>query len=134
MWTLEMKIESGRSAHIDTYYNYYLKVRPLNEVKLMQADTFTFITYRKAKWPAYIFEKLTSQDILKQKDNIECLFAFQTAHLRLSTSSRVQLFKCHFSNSKRSVVLERVAGHRISTVEKQSAILQGLTEILGRTI
>ena len=56
MWTLEMKIESARSAHIDTYYNYYLKVRPLNEVKLMQADTFTFITYRKAKWPAYIYE------------------------------------------------------------------------------
>lgn len=56
MWTLEMKIESARSAHIDTYYNYYLKVRPLNEVKLMQADTFTFITYRKAKWPAYIYD------------------------------------------------------------------------------
>ena len=44
MQTLEMKIESGRPAHIDTYY--YLKVRPLNEVKLMQADTFTLITYR----------------------------------------------------------------------------------------
>ena len=39
-----MKIESGSLAHIDTYY--YLKVRPLNEVKLMQADTFTLITYR----------------------------------------------------------------------------------------
>ena len=120
MWALEMKIESSRSAHIDTYYNYYLKVRPLNEVKLMQADTFTFITYRKAKWPAYIFEKAY---VSGYSDNIECLFAFQTAHLRLSTSPRVQLFKCHFSNSKRSVVLERVAGHRISTVEKQSAIL-----------
>ena len=79
-------------------------------------------------------KKLTSQDIPEQKDNTGCLFAFQTAHLRLSTSSQVQLFKCHFSNLKRSVVLKRVAGQRISTVEKQSAILQGFTEILGRTI
>ena len=51
-----------------------------------------------------------------------------------STSSQVKLFKCHFSNSKSLVALKKVAGHRISTVEKQSAILQEFTEIWSRTM
>ena len=84
-----------------------------------------FITYRKAKWPAYIYEKAYVSGYSGTKRQYACL------HFRRPIFACRLPRRCHFSNSKSSVALKKVAGHRISSDEKQSAILQGFTEILG---
>ena len=94
-----MKIESGSLAHIDTYY--YLKVRPLNEVKLV----YSYDLPLGEVTSLYLSKNLRLKIFAEQKDNLPACIQDGPSSLvdfLAGSSIQVSLFKLRkFSGIKK---------------------------------